>query len=82
MKQAAVITNASKNCEDETVIFTAAGYTGIVAYYLHGITIEIDFDGNTIKVTQCSSQIFTWDATPEDLTFHDMDFAIYITGTL
>lgn len=80
MKFAGIITNSSKDYEEETKIAVFSAFTGIVEYSIGAATITIDFDKSHIEVNGMSGELFSWDATEQDCAYHEIDFGIYLSG--
>ena len=82
MKRCGIITNASKNAYDETVVAYIEAFTGTMFYMLGKASFKIDFDECLITMSHTPSKLFTWEPVEEDLDFHKLDFGIYISGEL
>jgi len=82
MKHAGIITNASKDPRDETVIAEFVAMAGTCTYRIGNMSFIFDFDKDTIEAVGLNAGQYTWEPTDEDLAIHELDLAIYLQGSI
>ena len=82
MKVFGIIINSNTDLEQECVIAEFVAMAGVLTYRLGNICLLVDYDKNTVDVNGLTSEQYWWEATPDDLLYHELDFAVYIEGKL